>query len=380
MDDGGRVTIRSPDVHTTSVDLARASNVRPWAEALTAARLPARSFALTVAAAIVAGVPILLLVGANPIDAYRALAVGSMGSERAVGETLVAMTPLVIAGLAITVAFRARVFNLGVEGQLILGGLSAGAIGTQLDLPTGLHQASAIGAGAVVGAVWAGVAGLLRAYRGVHEVITTIMLNYVAFGVSTYLVGPSGPLRGETQPRATDRIDASARLPNIWDGTRVHLGLVVALLLAGACWYLIFHSSLGYRFRIVGANETAARFHGVSPQTVCLQSMMLSGALAGTAGAVEVIGPHGRYFDAFSPGYGFDSIAVALLGFLHPVGVIASAWFLATLRAGSGRLQADVGVSRDVVTILSGVVIAFVAARAYIEERIVRRRHVEGTS
>jgi simple sugar transport system permease protein len=221
--------------------------------------------------------------------------------------------------------------------------------------------------------LWALIPGLLKAYRGVHEVITTIMMNYIAFSLSQYLVRPGGLLVSATQPSATDLVHSTAELPQIWEPTRLHAGILVAAAGTVAAWYFLYRSPAGYSFRVVGANPTAARFNGMRPQLVTVWGMVLSGALGGLAGAVEVLGLHHRYFDSFSPGYGFDAIAVALLGMLNPFGVAVSAFFFGVLRSGSVLLQSRAGISRDMITAISGLVIAFVAARPAIDWLLSRR-------
>lgn len=337
------------------------------------------SFVAIVVAALIAAVPVFWVAGAHPLDAYRALLDGSLGGQNALAETLVSATPLLLAGLSVAVGFQAGLFNIGVEGQLVVGGLTAGAIGAELDLPPVVHVTTALVGGAAVGAAWALVPALLKAWRGVHEVITTIMLNYVAFAVSLYLVSPGGLLVSSTQPSATDRVRPSAELARIWEPTRLHAGVLVAVVITVAVWLFLYRTPAGYGFQMVGANPSAALFHGISPARITVQAMLASGALAGLAGAVEVLGVHRRYFDSFSPGYGFDSIAVALLGLLHPIGVAAAAVFFGILRAGSVAMQSRAGVSRDVITVISGLVVAFAALRVVLESRLTeqaRRRLV----
>lgn len=330
-------------------------------------------FVATALAALAAAAPIIALSGANPVAAYRALFQGSLGSERAVAETLITATPLLVAGLAVAVAFQGGLFNIGVEGQLVIGGLVAGTLGAKLNLPAVMHVVVAIAGAAAAGALWALVPALLKAHRGVHEVITTIMLNYVAFAVSTYLVSPGGLLVSSTQPSATDKVKSTAVLARFWGATRLHTGVIIAAALVAATWWYLYATRSGYRLRMVGGNPNAARFNGIDPRHVTVQALCLSGALAGVAGAIEVLGVHLRYFDSFSPGYGFDAIAVALLGSITPIGVAASALFFGILRAGSVLLQGDAGVSRDMITVISGLVVAFVAARVVVERRLARK-------
>jgi simple sugar transport system permease protein len=331
------------------------------------------TFALTITAALVAAIPLIYLAGSDPITTYHALIEGSLGSQQAIAETLIATTPLLLAGLAVAIGFQAGLFNIGVEGQLVMGGLVAGTIGSDVSLPGGLHLLVALLGGAAAGGLWGLVPGLLKAYRGVHEVITTIMMNYIAFSLSQYLVRPGGLLVSATQPSATDVVHSNAELPQIWEPTRLHAGILVAAVATVAAWYFLYRSPTGYTFRVVGVNATAARFNGIRPRRITVNGLVLSGGLGGLAGAVEVLGLHHRYFDSFSPGYGFDAIAVALLGMLNPIGVAVSAFFFGMLRAGSVLLQARAGISRDMITAISGLVIAFVAARPAVDWLLERR-------
>ena len=333
-------------------------------------------FVATVLAALVLAAPLIIAAGSDPFAAYGALYDGSLGGQRPVAETLVSMTPLLFGGLAVAIAFQAGLFNIGVEGQLVAGGLAAGVVAIKVSTWAPAHVLLALLAGAAAGGLWALVPAALKAWRGVHEVITTIMMNFVAFSVSQFLVKPGGALVGEI-PTGTEPVQSSAELPRIWHPTRLHMGIVVALIVAGACWYFIYRTPGGYRFRLVGANPVVARFNGISSNRVIVEAMLLSGALGGLTGAVEVLGTHRRYLDSFSPGYGFDSIAVALLGALHPVGVAAASFFFGLLRAGSTQLQLEAGITRDMITVISGLVVACVAARLLLSRRAARSRQGE---
>jgi ABC-type uncharacterized transport system permease subunit len=366
-DDRGVVRLPGPDA---------AAQVLARISAATVAAGIVRStlvFLATAVTALVLAIPLIYVAGSDPIEAYSALLSGSLGGQRPIAETLVSATPLLLAGLAVAVAFQAGLFNIGVEGQLVMGGLAAGAIGAEVSLPGRLHLVAAVAGGALAGALWGLVPGLLKAWRGVHEVISTIMLNYIAFSISLWLVSPGGPLVSKTQPSATEKVATNAALPRMWEPTRLHAGIVVAAVIVATTWWFLYRTPKGYEFRLVGANPTAARFNGIATRRLIVEAMLLSGGLAGLAGAVEVLGVHGRYFDSFSPGYGFDSIAVALLGLLHPVGVAAAALFFGTLRAGSVKLQSVAGLSRDVITVISGLVVACVAARVVFDRLLVRR-------
>jgi simple sugar transport system permease protein len=196
----------------------------------------------------------------------------------------------------------------------------------------------------------------------VHEVVTTIMFNYLAFGVSRHLVSPGGALASPTQPSASDPVRDTARLPVLADGTRIHGGILLALAAVAVLGWFLYRTPAGFRLRLVGANPTAARFHGVAVRRVQVGAMMGSGALAGMAGSVEILGLYGRYLESFSPGYGFQAIAIALLGQLVPLATLAAAIFFGMLAAGSVQLQ-SIGLSRELINVVSGLIVGFVAAQ-----------------
>jgi general nucleoside transport system permease protein len=225
-----------------------------------------------------------------------------------------------------------------------------------------------LAAGAAGGALWGGIAGVLRARFGASEVITTIMLNYVAFLGTSYLV--SGPLRGDANAPETAPIAATAVLTPLLSNTRLTAALPIALALAVALAWWLRRSVAGYELRAVGSSERAARYAGVNPARVIIQAMALSGALAGLAGATEVLGLSHRFSAGLSPGYGFTSIAVALLGGSNPIGVIFSAFFFGALQNGALAMQALAGVPKDMVSVVEGLVILFVAARRFSSGRM----------
>jgi simple sugar transport system permease protein len=369
------VTDEAGEAEVTDIGMGPA----PIVQRVMAAGSPVRVaiFIGTVVLALVVASPIIAIAGGNPLSAYGSLLKGSLGSQRGIAESMLSATPLLVGGLAVAVSFQAGLFNIGVEGQLVVGGLVAGAIGAEMNLPTGLHLLVAMLGAAVAGALWSLIPALLKAYRGVHEVITTIMLNYIAFALSTYLVSPGGPLVSKTQPSATEKVRSSALFPKIWEPTRLHAGVLLAVVLCFGAWWLLYRMPAGYRLRMVGLNAGAAASNGINVRRVMVSAMCTSGALAGCAGAIEVLGLHGRYFDSFSPGYGFDAIAVALLGMMNPIGVAAAALFFGLLRAGSVLLQARAGISKDLITVISGVIVAAVAGRVaferYVEKRKARR-------
>jgi len=356
-----------------------------WGERLAGAVPALVSSAAAIAVALLAGAVVILVTGGDPLLAYRALAAGAFGGVRPFSETLVAATPLILGGLAFAIAFRAGLFNIGIEGQLILGGLAAGWVGAQaLGLPIWVHLPLALLAAAVFGGLWGAIPGALKARTGAHEVITTIMLNYLAYRVSAYAVGSGGPLRGEARLPATDPTEASARLPVLVPGERINAGLLVGLAAAVVLWYLLFRTTFGYRIRTVGLSRGAAAYAGIGWGRTITLAMLGSGLLAGLGGAAEVLGIQGRYVDGFSPGYGFTAIAIGLVGRNHPLGVVLAALLFGALNSGATRMQATADISRDLVQILQALVILAVAAFAAapwlrLGERFARARPAAGT-
>ncbi|WP_324669126.1 ABC transporter permease [Geochorda subterranea] len=304
--------------------------------------------------------------------AYGALFEGSLGSAYAISESLVTTTPYIFAGLAVALGFRAGLFNIGVEGQLFMGALASVWIGYSVKgLGAWLHLPLALLAGAAAGAAWAAIPGYLKARTGAHEVVNTIMMNYIAFRLSDWLLngpmkrpGPGGmpgfvPISPEVLP--------SAYLPRLFEPPlRFHVGFFLALALAVGVWWLLWRTPLGFEMRSVGANPDAARTAGMAVGRTYVVAMALSGALAGLAGANQVLGVDRWLGQGFSPGYGFDSIALALLGGSHPGGVVLASLLFGTLRSGATRMQSVAGIPIDIITILQALILAFVAAPALV--------------
>ena len=282
-------------------------------------------------------------------------------------ESLVATTPFIFAGLGVALGFKAGLFNIGVEGQLFIGAIFAAYLGFALTgLPAVLHLPIAFFGGAVGGALWGFIPGLLKAKTGGHEVINTIMMNYIAFRLSEWLL--SGPLkRPDSFNPVSPTILDSAKLPRFFgDPIRFHLGFFVALLMAGIVYWFMFRSRYGFDLRTVGANPNAARYAGMNITFVTIAAMSLSGALAGMTGANEVLGVNYNLALAFSAGYGFDAIALALLGKNHPVGVVLAALLFGFLRSGALGMQLEAGIPIDIISVLQALVLAFIAAPAII--------------
>jgi ABC-type uncharacterized transport system permease subunit len=299
-------------------------------------------------------------------DAYYALFKSSLGSSYAISETIVQATPLIMAGLSVALAFKAGLFNIGAEGQLLAGALVATYVGFTLDLPAPIHLPLALLAGFAGGAVWGGIAGFLKARTGAHEVITTIMLNFIALRLVDYMLLTDTFLRtGRTDP-ISKPVASTAELPAFGENLRAHAGILVALLAAAAVWWLLFRTTIGFRFRAVGANPSAGAYAGMSVGGTYLLAMLLAGGLAGLAGASTLLGVRGSLTPGFAAGIGFDAIALALLGRTHPVGVVAAAVLFGILRAGSVGMQAATSVPVDIIVVIQALIIAFMAAPALV--------------
>jgi simple sugar transport system permease protein len=318
---------------------------------------------LAVVVALLIGAVVIIVSGHNPWEAYTALAEGALGSRRGRAETLVYAAPLLLGGLAFAVAARAGMFNIGIEGQLVMGGFAAALVGaSDWGFSQPVHIALALIAAIIAGGIWGAIPGALKAFTGAHEVITTIMLNYLAFRLITYLVQKhEDRLPVDPQVQGTERVLDTARLPILLDKTRLHSGVLIALVAALLIWFVLFKTTFGYKIRTVGLSQGASRYGGIHWGLTVTLAMAVAGALAGLAGAGESLGLHGRH-SATPPGLGFTAIAVGLVGRNHPIGVVFSALLFGLLSAGAPAMQASAGVSREIVLVLQGLVILAVAA------------------
>lgn len=296
--------------------------------------------------------------------AYRELFIGAFGSIRAISETLFTATPLVLAGLAVAVGFRTGLFNIGARGQMFIGGLLAVWVGLHIDLPVVLHISLAIVAAIIGGGIWGGIAGLLKARTGAHEVITTIMLNFVAaFFVLWALKTAIFQAEGSNLPQSAPILE-SARLPPIFGAQyRVNIGLLLAIAAVFFVHWLLFRSTIGFEFRAAGFSPTASQYAGMNVAFLFTAVMFLSGALSGIAGATMTLGlPPYTVTSNFPGTIGFDAIALALLGRSHPYGVAWSGLLFGALIAGGRTMQAAAGVSVDLVIVMQALIIIFIAA------------------
>jgi ABC-type uncharacterized transport system permease subunit len=341
---------------------------------------------LATLAALLVGSVMLLLMGANPIEAYRSLLEGAFGSTNALADTLVKATPLLLVGLGICIAFRGGVINIGGEGQLVVGALGGTLVGLSFpDAPGWLIIPTALLAGFLAGAVWGGIAGFLKAYFNVNEILSTIMLNQIAVQGMNYLL--RGAMIDPVQLQAASRIPQTARLSQAFDlprlvPTRLHLGALIAVLVAILVYIFLWRTIVGYRVRAVGLNPDASKYAGIPVKRYLVLSMLLGGGLAGFAGAVQVFGVHHRMFTdgsatGFTGGAGFNGIVAALFGQLHPIGTIPASFLFGALLVGANKLQRAMQVPAAFITALNGLVVVFVVGSEYWRRRWARMRRTE---
>lgn len=308
----------------------------------------------------------------DPVRLFNALVALDWNEVRAafvpLSETIVSATPLILTGLSVALAFRVGLFNIGAEGQLYIGALFAIIVGFAITgLPWFIHAPLAILAGFAGGALWGFIPGILKARTGAHEVIVTIMLNFVAYRTVDYALKTEFVQREGRNDPISKVAEPSAWLATIVDGLRAHWGIGIAIAAAVAVWWLLFRSKWGFEFRAVGLNPRAARYAGMSPGWSTTLSMVLAGGLAGLAGGNLMLGGGSHTLTpGFSPGYGFDGITVALVGATRPAGVVAAAFLFGALRAGATPMEAATGTPRDLVVVIQALVILFIAAPALV--------------
>lgn len=282
---------------------------------------------------------------------------------RPLTETLTVATPLILAGLAVALAFRASLFNIGAQGQLIMGATFAGWVGFTWHLPLGVHLLVAVLAGMIGGAIWAGIPGLLRAKTGAHEVIVTIMLNYIAIYLVSYLLTTTAFQRPGSSNPISPILDDTALYPRLLGtGFRLHAGFLVAIGATLFLWWLLNRSTLGFRFRAVGLNPHAARTAGISVEWSFVLVMLIAGSLAGLAGTAQVLGTERVLTAGIAASFGFDAITVALLGRSKPWGVFFAGLLFGALRAGGVTMQARTGTPIDIVLVVQSVIVLLIAA------------------
>ena len=295
-------------------------------------------------------------------------------------ETMVSTAPLILCGLSVALAFKSGLFNIGAQGQFIFGAIGASYIGFKFEMPVAMHILIATLAGVILAALWGGIVGLLKAKTGAHEVIVTIMLNYIAAKFLLFLLSTKYFLRpGRLDPIAPP-VRESAKLPQLFGvDYRVNIGIFIALAAAVFIWWLLNRSIIGFRFRAVGANSNAARTAGISVSAAMIATMAISGALAGMGGAIHTLGNQYELTDTVAASFGFDAITVALLGRGTPLGVVLASFLFAGLRVGGQTMQANVGVPVEIVLVIQALVVLFIAAPDLVK-RIFKVRNLQEAS
>ena len=296
-------------------------------------------------------------------------------------ETMVATAPLILCGLSVALAFKSGLFNIGAQGQFIFGAIGASYIGFKFEIPVAMHILVATLAGVILAALWGGIVGLLKAKTGAHEVIVTIMLNYIAAKFLLFLLSTKYFLRpGRLDPIAPP-VKESAKLPNLFGvDYRVNIGIFIALAASVFIWWLLLNRSIiGFRFRAVGANSSTARTAGISVSAAMIATMAISGGLAGMGGAIHTLGNQYELTDTVAASFGFDAITVALLGRGTPLGVVLASLLFAGLRTGGQTMQANVGVPVEIVLVIQALVVLFIAAPALVKS-IFRVRNLQEAS
>jgi simple sugar transport system permease protein len=304
----------------------------------------------------------MLSAGANPLSAYASLFGGAFFDYYGFGATLVKFSPILLAGLAVAIPLRGGLFNVGAEGQIYMGALFCAIAALYLpEFYWPLHLLVCALAGALGGAFWAAIAGYLKAYRGINEVIVTLLLNYVGINIVSYAAG--GPMMEQGAPYPySPEIPSHLFLPHIMLPTDAHVGALVGVLLAVILAFLLKYTTFGFSLTTVGSNPQAAKYAGIHVQRQMVVTMALGGALAGLAGAFEILGVKYRLFHMFSPGYGFDGIVVAFMAAANPILVPIAALFFSGLRSGAQFMQRASGVDSTVIDAIQGLVVIFVAA------------------
>jgi len=366
---------------------------------------------LAVLAGLLVGALILWLQGVDPWAAYKAMFGGAFGSKNGLADTLVKSTPLMLVGLGIAIAFRGGVINIGAEGQLITGALFVTYLGVTFGerMPGAIGIVLLLAAGALMGGIWGAIPGWLKAQLGVNEILSTIMMNAIAIQIGYYLL--RGPMIDPAELAAGTNIPHSARLPKNLDmlrftdiakalgvtqrakeigleggvaqlygvlvePTRLHIGFLFAILMAILVYIFLWRTTIGYKIRAVGLNPHAARYAGINVKGNMVLSMTLSGAFAGLAGAVEILGLHHRMFEptSVSAGYGFTGIVAALFGGLHPLGIIPSSILFGGLLVGGDKMQRAMQVPQVLITVILGLIVLFVVSADFFKRKLQTRR------
>lgn len=303
-----------------------------------------------------------------PLQAYGNLLEGAFGNIRGILFTIATATPLILGGMAVGLGFKAGLFNIGAQGQFLMGALGSAAVGAWFaGAPVPIAVLAGLLAGALFGAAWGFIPGALKAWTGAHEVVTTIMLNFIAGALIGFLI--TGPLEAPGYGFSRTGELGNAELPVI-PGTIIHLGVFIAFGLVPVVWWLLWRTTLGFEIRTVGANPDAARYAGMRPAVLTILTMSLCGLLAGLGGAGQILGISGFMTASYGTSIGFDSISVALLGRANPWGIAAAALLFGAMRAGSGLMQIEAGIPVEIIDVVQAMILLFLAADVVIRRML----------
>jgi general nucleoside transport system permease protein len=330
--------------------------------------------------ALLIGGILFIITKANPIKAYSVLFVGPLSSKFGITETLVRAAPLMLVGLGIAISFRSGILNIGGEGQIMVGAITGSAVALALPgLPRFILIPIVLMASFISGGIWGGIAGWMKAHLSVNEILSTIMLNYIATQLYLFLI--RGPLIDPQELAYGTGVPQTARLPETaWltrfiPSTRLHTGIIFAFIMAILVYILLWRTTFGFRMRAVGAEQSSARYAGIKVELYLVLAMLLSGAFAGMAGAVEVLGVHRRAIESISAGYGFSGIVVALFGRLHPLGIIPASFLFGILIIGADMMQRAVDVPAAIILAIQGLIIlAVVSSNVLLNNSSLRER------
>lgn len=325
---------------------------------------------LAIFLALLIGAVLIALAGINPWEAISYLIKGSFGNRYGFGETLTRFVPLLFSSLSFAVAHKSGFFNVGAEGQLLVGAVGAVLVGAYIEgLHPVLHITLSILAGVLFGAIWAGIAGVLKIVLQSSELINTMMLNYIAVLFVEFLI--HGPLKpADSYLYVSSTILPSAKLPILLSKTPLHAGFLISLVVTVGVFYLIYRTPIGYQMRTVGANLKAASYAGINVVKVTIAALIVTGGLAGMGGAIELLGTQFKIINGFSAGYGFDGIGVAVMGRYNPYGIILSTFLFAVIRVGMGAMQRGAGVPFPLLNVIQGLIIIFVIASGYLTNKL----------
>ena len=323
--------------------------------------------------ALACGCLIIMIMGKSPLAAFNAIYLGSIGSKAAIGETIVKAAPLMLTAMAFAVTFKCGLLNIGAEGQIYMGGMAAMTVAQVVKgVPYPLHMILCVIAGMLVGGIWGGIAGWLKVRFKADEMITTIMLNYIGLQFANFMVTNVIRDPAASLPQSA-RAPESAQLTQFISGTRIHVGVIFAAICLAFYYIFLWKTTAGYRTRVVGMNQHAAHFAGINSKKHVVLAMFMAGAFSGLAGVCEILGLQIRMLQSFSPGYGFDGIAVAMLGNNSPLGILISSLMFGALKAGSNMMQIVTQIPTATISLVQGLVILFVVASRFLVDRAEKR-------